>query len=317
MTGLRYRRGGGYRIETSEGALEARRVVLAPGLPPAPMPEWAKAARGRGLPLHHLFEEGTGDPVRKALLACNARQTPRGPDVLPGDVLPGQASVPTAGRVPGRSAGDPVAVVGGGISAAQVAIRIGSQGVPVVLLVRHPLRIHRFDADPGWLGPRYLASFHAEPDPGRRRASVDAARHRGSMTEDDHRHLQALVHRSLVEIRAGEPVDVQATDQGGLFLRVVGTAGEAAAGEVIRVSAVLFATGLTPRLPPDHPVAMTGDHLALPFHSCGTPRLEPSLAWAPGLYLSGRFADLVVGPVAGNLAGARMAADRILATEAV
>ena len=42
---------------------------------------------------------------------------------------------------------------GGGISAAQIALRLMKEGHEVHLMSRHELRQHQFDSDPGWLGP--------------------------------------------------------------------------------------------------------------------------------------------------------------------
>jgi len=45
----------------------------------------------------------------------------------------------------------------------------------------------------------------------------------------------------------------------------------------------------------------------------GCPVLDPHLRWGRSeLFLMGRLAALQVGPVAGNLAGAKMACDRIV-----
>jgi 2-polyprenyl-6-methoxyphenol hydroxylase-like FAD-dependent oxidoreductase len=45
--------------------------------------------------------------------------------------------------------------------------------------------------------------------------------------------------------------------------------------------------------------------------SGGAPWLTPELAWAPRIYVSGALAELQLGPAAGNIIGARLAARRI------
>ena len=36
------------------------------------------------------------------------------------------------------------------------------------MILRRPLQIRNFDTDPGWLGPKYLNDYYAEPDAHRR-----------------------------------------------------------------------------------------------------------------------------------------------------
>ena len=77
-----------------------------------------------------------------------------------------------------------VVVVGGGISAGQVALRLLGDGHQVHLVSRHAFREHQFDSDPGWLGPKYMAAFEREPDVARRRQIISEARHKGSVPPD-------------------------------------------------------------------------------------------------------------------------------------
>ena len=63
--------------------------------------------------------------------------------------------------VPLSSLQPPIAVIGGGITAAHVTIKLSSMYPGKVLLIkRHPFRIEDFDSDPGWLGPKNLTSYH-------------------------------------------------------------------------------------------------------------------------------------------------------------
>ena len=52
---------------------------------------------------------------------------------------------------------------------------------------------------------------------------------------------------------------------------------------------------------------------SLPCASCGYPIVDESLRWHPGVYVSGPLAELELGPVSRNIAGARRAGDRIAA----
>ena len=77
-----------------------------------------------------------------------------------------------------------ILVVGGGISAGQVSLRLAQEGHQVHLVSRHPLRQHQFDSEPGWLGPRFMKGFSQVKDADQRRAVITDARHKGSVPPD-------------------------------------------------------------------------------------------------------------------------------------
>ena len=68
-----------------------------------------------------------------------------------------------------------VGVFGGGISGAQIALRLAAEGHEVHLVSRHALREHQFDSEPGWLGPRFMTGFASESDMDRRRTIISSA----------------------------------------------------------------------------------------------------------------------------------------------
>ncbi|MEL7235105.1 MAG: FAD/NAD(P)-binding protein, partial [Chloroflexota bacterium] len=47
---------GGMRVETSDGDIRARRVVLAIGRTALNVPQWAQPLRENGAPVHHIFD---------------------------------------------------------------------------------------------------------------------------------------------------------------------------------------------------------------------------------------------------------------------
>ena len=83
-----------------------------------------------------------------------------------------------------------ILVVGGGISAGQVSLRLAQEGHQVHLVSRHPLRQHQFDSEPGWLGPRFMKGFSQVKDADQRRAVITDARHKGSVPPDVWRALR-------------------------------------------------------------------------------------------------------------------------------
>lgn len=197
-----------------------------------------------------------------------------------------------------------VAVVGGGISACQVALRLHREGHEVFLLSRHDVREHQFDSDPGWLGPKLMTGFSREQDLGRRRQMIQGARHRGSIPSDVRRALgraarTGRLHRMQTEV---ESVSKSVTKT---RLRLVGEG-------PIDVDRVLLATGFSSQRPGGAMVDKLIELAKLPCASCGFPIVDTQLRWHPRLFVSGPLAELELGPAARNIAGARRAAERIV-----
>jgi len=268
-TGLR-RVAGGWRVEAGRGAIDARRVLLAMGSTERPCwPDWARALRAGGGRVDHLFDAGFD-----------------------------RTTVPD---------GERVAVIGGGISAAQAAIALARRG-PTLLVSRHAARVHPLDADPGWLGPKYMGAFLREPCPVRRRSAVDGARHRGSVPPDVLRQLRRAARLYELARATAEVEGAEAGPLGIVRLTVRRLDGSVAATLVDRV---VLATGFEATRPGGAWLDDAVEAEGLPLAPCGFPRLRRSLAWAPGLYAAGPLAELELGPTARNIAGARAAADRL------
>lgn len=198
----------------------------------------------------------------------------------------------------------PVMVFGGGISAGQVALRLLKTGFKVHLIARHQMREHQFDSDPGWLGPKNMAGFLRETCLVRRRAKIRAARHRGSVPGDVRRAL--LQHARLGNFYwhqekpkqwslGQEEITVELTDELSLSAQHV-----------------FLATGLGQARPGGNLVDEMISSMNLPVAPCGFPIVDSSLRWHSRIFVSGRLAELELGPVAGNIAGARRAGDRLV-----
>lgn len=203
-----------------------------------------------------------------------------------------------------------VAVVGGGLSAAQVALRLASSGASVHLLSRHPLRQHQFDSDPGWAGPKHMRGFLATPCLKERRRVISAARHVGSLPPEVFRAMRHAIAGGEVHFLQGEPRRVSHTEpSAGVTLEV--------AGERLSVDGVMLATGFERSRPGGEMVdALIAQH-ALPCSDCGYPVVDRHLRWHPQLFVSGPLAELQIGPASRNIVGARRAAERIVAAASV
>jgi cation diffusion facilitator CzcD-associated flavoprotein CzcO len=159
----------GWRVETADGGLEARRIVLAMGATEQPYwPSWAIKLRESGARIHHIFDMGF---VRENL-------------------------APWSNAL----------IVGGGITAAQTALAM-AQSVTVKLLMRHAVRIAHFDSDPCWVTSICLKEFHQERDFDRRRAIIKRVRNRGSMPPEVAAHLQEAVQNGRLEQQIDEISD--------------------------------------------------------------------------------------------------------------
>jgi cation diffusion facilitator CzcD-associated flavoprotein CzcO len=243
-------------------------VVLAIGLGEQPCwPPWAQAGRLSGARVDHVFDPGF---TRAA-------------------VLPSER----------------VAVVGGGISAAQLALSLAERAPgKVVLVSRHGARVHQFDSDPGWLGPKQMQAFERTADHGARRAMIAAARHRGSMPPEIAARLAKSIATGALVRREFEVEALHPRADGAAALAVRD-------GDEIVADRIVLATGFEPARPGGAWLTAAIEDLGLPCAACGYPIVGPSLAWRRDLFVTGPLAELELGPTARNIAGARRAGERI------
>ena len=255
------------------GAIDARNVILAIGAPRDPhWPAWARSAVG----------------------SCDAAAVGRIRHVFdPGFELEDD---------PDDRA---LAVVGAGISGAQVALRLAREGRRVLLLSRHALRVQQFDSDPGWQGPMNMGGFARMTDPNVRRDCIRAARHRGSMPPDVHAALRRACAEGAIELVEGEPVLSATVSAAEVSLEL--------AERPIRVDRVLLATGFPSGRPGGAWLDDAIEAHALPCAACGYPIVDRGLRWHPRMIVTGPLAELELGPVSRNLSGAQRAGDRIVA----
>ncbi len=198
-----------------------------------------------------------------------------------------------------------VAILGGGISAAQLAVRLADQGKRVTVIAHHAPREHQFDSAPGWIGPKYMRGFSAVTDFDRRRAIIQDARHRGSMPPDVRQALRTAIAEGSLSWRIDTLTGGTVRDGGAMELAFAGDTG------ALSVEALVLATGFSSRRPGGAMVdALVSEH-ALPVAACGYPVPDIRLRWHERLYVTGPLAELELGPVARNLTGGRRAAERI------
>lgn len=246
--------------------LESKNVILAIGLSEHPYwPEWAVTAQENGASISHVFDRDQQVPATiKSLM-----------------------------------------IVGGGITAAHASIK-WSRHLPgnVTQISRHSLRVHQFDSDPGWLGPKLMRSFQAVSSYDKRRDMIRQARHRGSLPLD----LKAKVSK---QIKSGALSFLRDEVEG---LQIIDSMNEVKllSGDTVKSEHILLATGFHQSPPGIEWLTTTIEERKLRCAACGYPILSNSLQWDEGLYAIGALSELEIGPVARNISGARRGIEKIL-----
>ena len=238
-----------------------------------------------------------------------------------------------------------VAIIGGGISAVHKALQLtaGEDSNTVVHIIsRHPVREQQFDTHQDWMMTDELAKlslekggkgwtdrlvqFRATEGLAERREVIKRERVPGTvptyMTRAkgglEERISQQKVHWHVAGVDSASSMNEDDVSSGKYHLEL--TDGSTISG----VDEIILATGLGKRPPGHaiiHPLAQEAN---LPLSPCGYPLVHESLEWKPQtnsssksalsnskIFVSGGLAELELGPSARNIAGARMAAERI------
>jgi hypothetical protein len=300
-------RSGGTRLPTSARFAEfCHRVVTRAGLEdqvePAAATDLAVDAAGR--PRVTL---STGEVLRpeRLVLATNTRHRVVPPAFadLTSDPRVRHAEEAHVDRTP---TGGRLLVVGGGLSAAQLAVGAARRGAHVTLLARRALTVRRFDVHPTWLGPRKRRPFEREPDPAVRRREIDRARGGGSIPARMRREIDRCVEAGSLRLLERRDLHRATTSADGVSVDLD--------GEPARTfDEVWLSTGGSVDVTADPLCAPLVQRRATPVVG-GLPELDADLSW-PGtrVHLTGFAAALRLGPTAGNLVGHRRAALRVAA----
>lgn len=220
-----------------------------------------------------------------------------------------------------------VLIVGGGLTAAQLAVLVADQGHTHACLVsRRSLEVKQFDFSDAWMDrkqrPGLLRAFLHAKSHEERLALIQAARGLSSIPPEAIEMLQArrdrIDARECTEVASFPP---PRWDTRVKMWRVIlecheparkKTPGKGAIREEHFFDRIWCATGSDARLD-QHPL-LGGMQDHRPIQTCdGFPCLTPYLAWDPDcdLYVLGAPAALVLGPDAFNLMGARTGAARV------
>jgi FAD-NAD(P)-binding protein len=248
--------------------LPADYVVLAIGNAERPhWPDWSLVARHQGADIEHVFAPGFR-------------------------------------RIQAEPFERPL-VVGGGITAIQIALALtGDQPQSVTLLSRHPVRVHPFDVDSGWMGPRQMAHFSELADYGARRRAILAGRKRASAPIATIRALRRAIAQGRVQHIIAPRYVAEARAKA---LRVT-----LPDGHSFDADRVLLATGFEPPAPGMSWIDATVRRARLRVSDCGYPVPDVHLRWHERLFVMGPLAELELGAASRSIVGARMGAARII-----
>jgi thioredoxin reductase len=252
-------------VATTAGTIHARRVLLAPGMGEQPFwPSWAIRLKDQGTMVGHVFDS----------------------DFCLDDL----------------QAKGPVAVIGAGISGAQLSLRIAEkQDDAVFLISRKAIQVIDFDFDPGWLGPKHLERF-CRQSIDQRRLEIMAARAKGSVPRDVKQALENATAQNRLTCIVDDITD--ATDQTGSAL-LIGRKGQ------YDCQTIVLATGFTEKRPGNGFMDQVIKEFDLKTAACGFPVTAPSLKWHERIFVTGPLSELQIGPSARNIAGSRHSGRRI------
>ena len=202
-------------------------------------------------------------------------------------------------------AGERILVIGGGLTSGHLTKGAIAQGATVTLMTRKELQEKIFDAEPGWLGPKYLKDFHSETDWDTRFQHIQQARNGGSMTPEMTLQLRKASHEGKVVINECCQVDdAQWQDNSwqvhcykgcqNQFDRIwlaTGTKFSVREHPLLQEVLEAYPTEIVNGLP------VLDEHLRLPKSN---------------FFIMGGLAALRIGPVARNIGGGKMACQRIV-----
>lgn len=214
-----------------------------------------------------------------------------------------------------------VAIVGGGLSAVALALALAEDRVDVHVICRHAVRERQFDVHQDWMmtaagarrsrqhnafTPKQRAFARSEID--ERRRAIDRERRAGTVPASVSRGRGGLKYAIAEGRVAWHAADVEAmSDDGGRVRLALST------GDAVVVDRVVLATGFGAEMPGAALVDDLAASADLARGPCGYPAPDDRLRWHPRVSVAGALAELELGPSARNIAGARLAAERIIA----
>ena len=264
------------------------------------------------MPPRHGFQlwlnNGKSITAKRVVLATNSsiKQIPNWVEQIstnyPSDRLVHSSCLNLLQERPNR---ETILIVGGGLTSGHLALGAIARGAKALLMSRRQFKEKLFDADAGWVGPKYLKGFHAETDWHKRREIVLSARDGGSMTPSVMTQLRRESHSSKLEFHPD--CEVTQAKWNGSNWQIICTD-----GIELSCDRIWLATGTRFDVQAEPLLNQIIQQYPNPLVN-GFPILDEHLRWAGcELFIMGGLAALRVGPTSRNISGARMASDRIV-----
>jgi cation diffusion facilitator CzcD-associated flavoprotein CzcO len=260
------------------------------------------------------LSDGQSVLAKRVVIADGGGGKPQIPDWVsqistpyPGDRLLHSSQIDLRGL---QLRGERILIVGGGLTSGHLALGAIVRGAEVILMTRRQLFEKLFDADPGWLGPKYLKDFWAEPDWEKRWQMIQQARNGGSLTPAVLTQLRRLCREGKITFYEHCQI-AQAEWQEGWKVCCDNHAVHDCIHQT-SIDRIWLSTGTTLNAV-QHPLLQNVLKTYPTPIIKGLPLLDDHLRWQGcELFVMGGLAALRVGPSARNLSGARMASDRIV-----
>ncbi len=211
-----------------------------------------------------------------------------------------------------RLSGERVLIVGSGLTSGHLALGAIKRGATVIMMARRTFYEKLFDAEPGWLGPKYLKGFHAELDWQSRCQMIQSARNGGSLTPAIFTQLRRSERDGKLSFY--EQCEVQAAEWTGDIWKVICNHPDTHDCLAhLPIDRIWLATGNTIDVRNWSILSAVRDRYPLAMVQ-GLPVLDDHLRWpgCPNLFIMGGAAALQLGPVARNLFGGKLASQRIV-----
>ena len=201
--------------------------------------------------------------------------------------------------------GEHILIVGGGLTSGHLAKDAIDLGATVTLMTRKQLQSKIFDADPGWLGPKYLKDFHADPDWYSRYQQIQQARNGGSMTPEMMLQLSQATNEG--KVRIDECCQVRDAHWQNNLWQV-----SCFDGNKHQFNRIWLATGTRFNVK-EHPLLQDVLETYPTEIVNGLPILDEHLRLPKSnFFIMGGLAALQIGSVARNIGGGKMACKRIV-----
>ena len=262
------KKAGTFEIDTENGALKAKNIILSLGnTENLRIPEWVPQYANAAGKISHVLSLDYHDGHNEE-----------------------------SGRI---------AVIGGGITAAQKALQLSTRFPGQVDLI-HGSRLdcRELDFDPCWIEPPCSSKLRKLNDYRRRKSVLKSVRHNGSMPAWIKKDLERAGSAGRISL-LNDMVSMAkvGTEMVELTLEVSG---------VREYQSVVLAIGFDDCPPGGTLLRQLQEQFPVELAPCGFPIPDRYLQIEKGIFVTGALAEFETGPASRNIYGARLAAERIV-----